>query len=77
MLEALLGYQLARQSGGAAKSRAPELAKRLAALAAGQPKDGLDWLRNFLSVAEFLARETRSGGAEPAPRPVAEQGAVA
>lgn len=62
MLASLLGYQLARQAGGDAKARAPGLANRLATLAAQQPKDGLNWLENFLTVAEFLARETRSGG---------------
>jgi CRISPR-associated protein Cmr2 len=62
MLASLLGYQLARQAGGDAKARAPGLANRLAILAAQQPKDGLNWLENFLTVAEFLARETRSGG---------------
>jgi CRISPR-associated protein Cmr2 len=61
MLAALLGYQLKRQSGDEKTSR--ELACRLAALAAAQHKNGLDWLRNFLSVAEFLARETRAGAA--------------
>ncbi len=60
MLASLLAYQLARQSGGTAT--AADLAKRLATLAAAQPKDGLKWLENFLTVAEFLARETRSGG---------------
>lgn len=60
MLESLLAYQLARQTGGAAKALVPELARRLAALAATQPKDGLKWLENFLTVAEFLARETRA-----------------
>jgi CRISPR-associated protein Cmr2 len=63
MLAALLGYQLARQAQDAIKAQAPDLARRLAALASRQPKNGLDWLRNFLSVAEFLARETRAGAA--------------
>lgn len=76
MLHALLGYQLARQAQGAAKSQAPELARRLAALASQQERNGLDWLRNFLSVAEFLARETRTGA--PATQPAAAaQGATA
>jgi CRISPR-associated protein Cmr2 len=61
ILESLLAYQLARQSGGEAKAHAPELARRLAKLAATQEKDGLKWLENFLTVAEFLARETRTG----------------
>lgn len=59
MLAALLAYQLARQSGDQAKAQARRLAERLAALAASQPSDGLDWLQNFLTVAEFLAREGR------------------
>jgi CRISPR-associated protein Cmr2 len=61
MLESLLAYQLARQSGGETKAQAPGLARRLATLAAQQEKDGLKWLENFLTVAEFLARETRTG----------------
>ncbi|MDY6813387.1 MAG: hypothetical protein SV108_06830, partial [Pseudomonadota bacterium] len=76
MLQALLGYQLQRQAQGMARARAPELAGRLAKLASQQEKNGLDWLRNFLSVAEFLARETRTGA--PATQPAAEaQGAGA
>lgn len=58
MLEELLAYQLTRQSKG--HERAPGLAKRLARLAADQPKDGRKWLENFMSLAEFLARETRT-----------------
>ncbi|MFN3829764.1 MAG: type III-B CRISPR-associated protein Cas10/Cmr2 [Tepidimonas ignava] len=60
MLQSLLAYQLARQSGN--DPRAMDLAKRLTALARAQHKDGRQWLENFLTVAEFLARETRSGG---------------
>jgi CRISPR-associated protein Cmr2 len=60
MLEALLAYQLARQSGGATRAQVPALAKRLAELTAAQAKDGLRWLENLLAVAEFLARETRA-----------------
>ncbi len=60
MLESLLAYQLARQSSNAGKAQVPKLAERLAALAAAQPKDGRQWLTNFLGVAQFLARETRS-----------------
>ena len=61
MLESLLAFQFARQSGGEAKMQAPGLAQRLATLAAEKEKDGLKWLQNFLTVAEFLARETRTG----------------
>jgi len=60
MLASLLAYQLARQSGGQ-KQEATALAERLAKLAAAQAKDGLKWLENFLTVAEFLARETHLG----------------
>jgi len=68
MLASLLGYQLQRQAQGDAKDLAPALAQRLAALAfndALRPKPGptekrLNWLANFMGVAEFLARETRS-----------------
>lgn len=62
MLKSLLAFQLARQADGDAKAQAPHLAERLAKLASDQPRDGLKWLANFLSVAEFLARETRSNG---------------
>lgn len=61
MLESLLTYQLARQSEGGTRDKAPVLAQRLAKLAAAQEKEGLKWLENFLTVAEFLARETRTG----------------
>jgi CRISPR-associated protein Cmr2 len=64
MLESLLAFQLARQSAGEPKAQAPGLAKRLATLAATQQKDSLKWLEHFLTVAEFLARETRSGEIE-------------
>jgi CRISPR-associated protein Cmr2 len=64
MLEHLLSYQLARQSKDRRqKDRAPDLARRLTALAVRQPQNQRkDWLRNFLTVAEFLAREVRAGG---------------
>lgn len=64
MLTSLLTYQLARQSKGAMQAQAPGLAQRLAALAAAQPKNGLNWLQNFLTVAEFLARKTHSTGGD-------------
>lgn len=69
MLASLLGYQFIRQISEKDKGKkeklkdlAPKLANHLATLASQQPKDGLNWLENFLTVAEFLARETRSGG---------------
>ncbi|MCX7628199.1 MAG: type III-B CRISPR-associated protein Cas10/Cmr2 [Methylophilaceae bacterium] len=58
MLETLLAYQLARQSGGSPE--APGLARRLTTLVTAQRGNGLAWLANFLTVAEFLAREVRS-----------------
>ena len=68
MLAELLDFQLARQTGSKTsrdRHGVREISDRLAALsaereAAGQ--DGLDWLENLLSVAEFLARETRIEG---------------
>lgn len=75
MLSALLQHQLRRQAQGEeAKSRAVDLAQRLAALAfddAAHPShpqhrdgravnDHLQWLAHFMGVAEFLAREVRS-----------------
>ncbi len=66
MIEALLTYQLERQAEKTARDRhdIPGLAKRLTVLALAQAGDRLAWLGNFLTVAEFLARETRAG--EPA-----------
>ena len=63
MLASLLGYQMARQAQGVEKGSAPSLAKRLAEMASQQESKRLQWLENFLSVAEFLARETRQGDA--------------
>ena len=62
MLQALLGYQLQRQSSGAASALAEPLAQRLTALCLQYPADKrIDTLRNLVAVAEFLARETRAG----------------
>ncbi|PUE11550.1 hypothetical protein B9Z51_04490 [Limnohabitans sp. T6-5] len=61
MLASLLAYQLDRQAKGDAKHNAPDLAHRLAQLCAEQKSKGLNWLANFMGVAEFLARETRAG----------------
>jgi CRISPR-associated protein Cmr2 len=76
MLASLLTYQFDRQSSGEAKASAPALAHRLAHLCAAQKgapqpdqnpsheqkkKTRLNSLANFLGVAEFLARETRTG----------------
>ena len=60
MVETLLAYQLARQAERGPKDCAPDLAGRLAALAIAEPRGRLDWLRDFLTVAEFLARGTRA-----------------
>jgi CRISPR-associated protein Cmr2 len=64
MLEKMLAYQLARQAEKPAKKQASDLARRLKELTLRQPGDTVKWLTNFLSVAEFLARETRLGGEE-------------
>ena len=63
MWQALLGYQLARQAQQPAGERhaIPALAQRLACLAGKQPRARRIWLGNFMSVAEFLAREQRAG----------------
>lgn len=65
MLDSLLAYQFDRQIETKKKHEVlerhdvPGLARRLAAVTATQTSDGLKWLENFLTVAEFLARETR------------------
>jgi CRISPR-associated protein Cmr2 len=65
LLQTLLAYQFDRQAGKDAKKQAPELARRLTRLTLGwKENQRIDKLRNFLSVAEFLARETRTGGDE-------------
>jgi len=60
MLERLLAYQLHRQAEGQAREQAAPLAADLAAQALRAP-NAREWLENFLGVAEFLAREQRSG----------------
>ncbi len=72
MLASLLAYQLDRQAQGDAKKEAPELAKSLATLCAGQKQARLKWLANFMGVAEFLARETRAGQSAAMPTHNAE-----
>lgn len=63
MLETMLAFQFDHQADERAKKRhhISDLARRLAGLTARQEKDKLKWLANFLSVAEFLARESRNG----------------
>jgi CRISPR-associated protein Cmr2 len=65
MLASLLAYQLDRQSKGDANKAAPDLAQRLAKRCAAQKTKPLNWLANFMGVAEFLARETRMGSSQP------------
>lgn len=61
MAHSLLAYQLNRQAQGAAKQQVPELAAKLVKLALNWPQEKrIEKLRNFLSVAEFLAREART-----------------
>ncbi|MDO5623715.1 MAG: type III-B CRISPR-associated protein Cas10/Cmr2 [Pseudomonadota bacterium] len=61
MLQSLLSYQLARQAEGKARAESAGLAQRLVDLCMKQPGlKQIEWLRNFISVAEFLAREVRS-----------------
>lgn len=63
MLCKLLAYQLDRQGSGDIRHKAPELAQRLTTLTLQQgAAQRIDWLRNFISVAEFLAREVRTQG---------------
>jgi CRISPR-associated protein Cmr2 len=58
LLESMLAFQLNRQAGGQSQTLNTEgLARRLVALAEKRSKV---WLENFLTVGEFLARETRN-----------------
>ena len=67
MLQTLLAYQLARQARGNAGQQAEPLAQRLTTLALTQPlSKRISWLRNFISIAEFLAREVRSSHGDTA-----------
>ncbi len=82
MLAELLDYQLARQTGSkaaVAEHGVKEIAQRLAALAGKRQQegnDGLDWLENLLSVAEFLARETRASSGDAAHEPTSKGAAA-
>lgn len=68
MLQTLLAYQLDRQAKGEIKKQASILAEALAQLASrwkvAKEEERIKKLRNFLSVAEFLAREIRTEGDE-------------
>lgn len=67
MLQSLLAYQLDRQANGPAKVQAASMARRLTDQTLAQPiGQRIPWLRNFISVAEFLAREMRSSAAAAA-----------
>lgn len=66
-LEALLAYQLERQTDKPKKSEARELAAKLAEEAVQHKPRTIERLRNFLCVAEFLAREQRAS--RPARQP--------
>ena len=63
LLATMLGYQFERQGGD--RLSAFCLAERLAGAAFSAPTPArstpMEWLRNFLQVAEFLAREVRTG----------------
>jgi CRISPR-associated protein Cmr2 len=66
MVTSLLAYQLGRQASEIAQKThdVQMLARRLSDVAFDPTlrpaqADALDWLSNFLSAAEFLARETR------------------
>lgn len=66
LLAATLAYQFERQSKGPARQANGDLGRELAALAmSSQGRNGRDrpveFLVDFLSVAEFLAREGRIG----------------
>ena len=65
MLTSLLAYQLDRQAMGDVQNQAPDLAQRLAQLCADQKINRLNWLANFMGVAEFLAREIHTGASSP------------
>ena len=65
MLTSLLAYQLDRQAIGDVQNQAPDLAQRLAQLCADQKINRLNWLANFMGVAEFLARELHTGASSP------------
>jgi CRISPR-associated protein Cmr2 len=62
LCEAMLAYQLARQARENSKGKAPDLARDLTKLA--KDKSTI-WLKNFLSIGEFLARETRASQESP------------
>ncbi|MCB1776037.1 MAG: type III-B CRISPR-associated protein Cas10/Cmr2 [Candidatus Competibacteraceae bacterium] len=69
-LETMLAYQFQRQTQGSQQDKqiTKVLGKSLAKLAqAVKPNTPADFIRDFLSVAEFLAREGRGGKKAPTP----------
>lgn len=61
MFRTLLAQQFAQQAQGKElKSQGQTLAAPLLQLALKQPCERIAWLRNFISTAEFLAREVRT-----------------
>lgn len=77
LLPRMLAWQLRRQTGRkdtANRHKVEGLARDLVTVAASHAKKGKkrQWLENFLSTAEFLARETRADTAPP-PRATVEQ----
>ncbi len=82
MLAELLAFQLVRQTDSKAaadKHGVNEISQHLAGLAAEKQtegKDSLDWLENLLSVAEFLARETRATPDDAAHEPTSKGAAA-
>ena len=68
MLGSLLAHQFERQTGNRQVRRGhdpADLARRIADLAAKRTAgERTDWLQRLLGVAEFLARETRTGRAK-------------
>ncbi len=59
-LGAMLAYQMARQTDGPMKDTARRLAGKLVDEVMSHGSAALERLRNFLAVAEFLAREQRA-----------------
>ena len=78
MIRSLLAYQLDRQAKGSAKGGVPLLAEGLSALAqTWKEPERIKKLRNFVAVAEFLARETRVSKKRPQDAETREMGGAA
>lgn len=65
LVTAMLGYQFARQAPGEPADSVHALASRVvsASAQARAPSSRTEWIAGLLSIAEFLARETRSPSA--------------